>query len=134
MNFRGLTLEKKWVYGDLLNNPCATRIVQNFALVCDPVTHNNVELTGCSGVFFLVDKKTVGRQTGMFDANGNEVYEGDIVRNVDNRCLQEVFWNNDEASWFCKYIDDEKRIVSLSDSLGNLNVMVGNIHEDKLLS
>lgn len=70
--------------------------------------------------------------TGKEDAdiNGTEVYEGDIIENCDTKALQIVYWNEDEAAWYCRYVEDEKRIVSLSDSLGNLNKVVGNIFEN----
>ena len=73
--------------------------------------------------------------TGREDAeiNGVEVYEGDIIENCDTKALQIVYWNENEAAWYCRYVEDEKRIVSLSDSLGNLNKVVGNVFENAKL-
>ena len=70
--------------------------------------------------------------TGREDAqiNGNEVYEYDIIENCDTKDLQVVYWNEDESAWYCRYVNDEKRIVSLADSLGNLNKKVGNFFEN----
>jgi hypothetical protein len=70
--------------------------------------------------------------TGREDAqiNGNEVYECDIIENCDTKELQIVYWNEDKAAWYCRYVYDENRIVSLADSLGNLNKKVGNIFEN----
>lgn len=76
------------------------------------------------------DKNWVVMQfTGRSDAeiNGTDVFEGDIIENCDTKELQIVYWNEKEAAWFCQYIDDKKRTVSLADSLGNLNKVVGNI-------
>ena len=70
--------------------------------------------------------------TGREDAkiNGNEVYECDIIENCDTKELQIVYWNEDKAAWYCRYVYDENRIMSLADSLGNLNKKVGNIFEN----
>jgi uncharacterized phage protein (TIGR01671 family) len=70
--------------------------------------------------------------TGRFDAqiNGKEVYEGDIIENCDTKQLEVVYWNEDEAAWYCRYLAVEDRIVSLADSLGNLNKVIGNIYEN----
>ena len=73
--------------------------------------------------------------TGREDAgiNGTEVWENDIIENCDTKDLQAVYWNENESAWFCRYIDQERnkdRIISLADSLGNLNKVVGNIHEN----
>ncbi len=65
--------------------------------------------------------------------DGKEVYESDIIKNIDTGALQVVYWNIDKGAWYCEYIEDEredKRIVSLSDSIGNLNEIIGNIHEN----
>ena len=68
--------------------------------------------------------------TGMEDTNGNEVWESDIIENCDTKDLQLVYWNTDKASWYCKYLSDNTRIVSLADSLGNLNTVIGNMYEN----
>jgi len=83
---------------------------------------------------YEVDGKSVGQFTGREDAqiNGNEVWESDIIENCDTKELQVVYWNEDEASWYCRYVNDESRIVSLADSLGNLNKKIGNIYESPL--
>jgi uncharacterized phage protein (TIGR01671 family) len=72
------------------------------------------------------------QNTGREDAeiNGIEVWESDIIENCDTKELQVVYWNEDKAAWYCRYISDESRIVSLADSLGNLNKVIGNIYEN----
>jgi len=74
--------------------------------------------------------------TGREDAeiNGTEVWEGDIIQNCDTKELEVVYWNETECAWFCRYVKDSEHIVSLADSLGNLNKVVGNIYENPPLA
>lgn len=76
-----------------------------------------------------IKPKTLGEFTGRYDAqiDGQKVFEDDIIQNVDTKDLQVVFWNEDKAAWYCRYVNDPKRIVSLFESLGNLNKKIGNI-------
>lgn len=62
--------------------------------------------------------------------DGKDVYDSDIIKNVDTDELQVVYWNYEKGAWYCQYIKDEKIIVSLVGSLGNLNEVIGNIHEN----
>ena len=68
--------------------------------------------------------------TGREDLNGKEVWEGDIIENCDTKLLQVVYWHKNNAAWYCRYIDDKKRVVSLWESLGNLNNVIGNIYQN----
>jgi len=94
------------------------------------ITHNGNTTHEDSFVF----PETIGQFTGREDAeiNGKQVYEGDIIENCDTKALQIVYWNNDESAWHCKY-HGENRTVSLADSLGNLNKVIGNIFETPAL-
>ena len=113
----------KFVYGqlvyDAIGNPRITE----------------VDKSGFGLTFHTCLKGTEGQFTGREDGeiNGTPVYDGDIIKNCDIKELQIVYWNNSECAWYCRYIYDKNRIVSLADSLGNLNKVIGNIHENSEL-
>ena len=76
--------------------------------------------------------ETIGQFTGLTDSDidGNLVFEGDVIENCDTKQLQVVFWHEEKAAWYCRYIIDSDRIVSLANSIGNLNKVIGNIHDN----
>lgn len=120
IKFRGKSLKnKKWVYGDLLRNICATRIVRYKET-------DNESGQRADWDYVEVDDSTVGQFTGLTDNNGKEIYEGDILL-CKGKHLYHVDWITDGFMIRGKAYGG---VASIKVFLPNQREVTGNIYDN----
>lgn len=135
--FRGKQVDNgEWVYGSLVS-------LADKYLVAVPTETNNFT----TYVSFKVDPSTIGQFTELYDRNGKEIYEGDIINliNEDGDSInvvcefgtarRKIFQNVvDITGFYFKLSDGSKTFPIVCNYLGehdlDLFEVIGNIYEN----
>lgn len=84
----------------------------------------------CESDCFGFEDVIFTQSTGLFDKNGKEIFEGDIVLVLDSPYT--VFYDNEKGSYRLKPHDDRWNVDYMSNfSHGGNFEVVGNIYESK---
>jgi len=91
-------------------------------------------ITGCSDCgahdqdIYEVDPETVGQYTGLKDRHGQEIYEGDILRD-DEMGLNVVRWE-DGSFWLEMFYEGNQSLMEHLSDYNEVCEIIGNIYEN----
>ena len=124
----------QWRYGDVYHNE------RGELMIYEPKTSGQtLDGVPLDGWRIVVDPETVGQFTGMYDAEGREIYEGDIL-DIDGDFIAEVVYCDGAYELYTKQgplgklsdISYEYSLAILDGVIETFSV-IGNIHDSPYL-
>ena len=85
--------------------------------------------------YVFVDYLAIMQSTGLFDRNGQEIFEGDIVDYKGRKAI--IKWHGSYASFIYRFVDEMQERVSEWDPLFlayHHFEIIGNVYENKEFS
>ena len=123
--FRAKSLDGIWEYGDLLQwNSGDTFIGIHSENWVDDYA-NNYDYTTIE----KVDPNTVGQFTGLYDKNGKEIYEGDIVKERESGIVGYIAFHKQSACFRIVFSKSDLALGNRGISVTLLEV-IGNIYDN----
>lgn len=124
IKFRGKEIQTgEWLYGSLYNDGAEDYILEN--LPNSVLGFENRQ----------IDQNTIGQFTGLQDSNGQDIYEGDILKDKDWEVFEDkksfvVSFDEISPRFLLGRTDGRSSIFQLDATFANRSVIIANIHDN----
>ena len=130
--FRGMTKEGVWVYGDLIQTTPRVDGSTKSWIKERSVLGLGVKSTPTES-FIEVNSETVGQFTGITDYHGVEVYEGDVISNMEDRKYSVKYQIESFLASFVGFYKKVPYSYSTINCWGEVRLrmeVIGNVHDN----
>ena len=79
--------------------------------------------------YVVVIPETVGQFTGLTDKNGTGIFDGDIIRNIDNSDIGVVRWYSEHGAFMIRRISDNQIFWLFDNDFSKIEI-IGNIYDN----
>ncbi len=113
VKLNGMPVESMWVYGGY----CQYNAERGIIYQKEPFNK------------FSVYADSVGQYTGLTDKNGKMIFEGDIIRNIDNGDIGVIRWYIEHGAFVIRRISDNQIFWLFDNNFSKIEI-IGNIHDN----
>ena len=89
-------------------------------------------ITKNSSEFYQVDQKTIGQWTGLYDKNGKEIYEGDMIEYKDSTGLHRKTVVFDKGCFYAGWHSGSSTREAPKLINTRISTVIGNIYESEV--